>query len=186
MSGNSRSAAERYLSARRTSNLRLSAESRSDADVLLAAAYASTGHERKALALAVYGVMASTDMRGARAVADQLAGWLVRRSYKGRGESAMARVVAFDLALTVLKWFHRPTCLSCGGHGHPLRANSPVIDEGRECHACHGTGQIPLERLVRSEYTQHARWLAEELRVMGSLVFGDMSRRLRADMDGFK
>ena len=171
---------ERYLLARRTSNLRIAAESGGAADVLMAAGWVSGASERRTLALAVYGMMISAEMRGARALSDQMSGWIVRRSYRMPGH-VIPRTAAFDLVLTVLKWFHRPTCMSCGGHGHPTRLNSPVLDTTRACPECHGTGQIPLKRIVRTEHVEHARWLVAELQSMTALIFGEMARRVRAD-----
>ena len=171
---------ERYLLARRTSNLKIAAESGGASDVLMAAGWVSGASERKTLALAVYGVMSSTEMQGARALADQMSGWIVRRSYRQAGQ-VIPRTTAFDLALTVLKWFHRPTCLACGGHGHPTLLNSPVIDTTRACPECHGTGEIPLRRIVRTDHVEHARWLVAELQSMTALVFGEMAKRMGSD-----
>lgn len=177
-----RSAAERYLSARRSSHLRLKLDARCEADTLLAAGFASRGSTRKSMALAVYGVLASEGMTGAWAVADEMGGWLRRRAYLS-DQSMPQRTAAIDLAMTVLKHFHHPTCPTCGGIGHPLLANSPVIDSTHECHACHGTGQVLIERLVKPEHIELARWLVDEINSMCGWVFGDIARRLKAEMD---
>lgn len=173
-----RSTQERYLGARRSSNLRLVVDNTGSADLLIAAGWVARASERKSVALAIAGVMASERMAGANAVAEVLAGWLVKRS-QYRSNHGMAQVQAHDLALTVLKWWQRPTCLDCGGHGHPLLPNSPVIDETRECPTCLGTGKIPMARIVRSELVDPARWLSNEIEVIYGMVFGQIKRRMQ-------
>jgi hypothetical protein len=51
-----------------------------DADVLLAAAYAASGDERKLLALRLYRAQASGDFSGLQVVAEQADNWLNGRS----------------------------------------------------------------------------------------------------------
>lgn len=181
MAGN-RSMQERYFGARNASNLRLSPHSVGHADVLIAAGRVARRSDRKAVALAVWSVLASDHMVGAHAVADMMAGWLVGRAFQ-ETRRPMRKMRAFDVAMAVLKWWRHPACPTCGGHGHPLHLGTPVIDETRECPACHGTGQTPLERLVRTEYIEQARWLSGEIDTLCSLVFGEMAREIRADMD---
>lgn len=182
----SRSASERYLSARRSSHLRLKLDARCEADTLLAAGFASRGNERKSAALAVYGVIASENMKGAWALADVMGHWLRRKSWnpsKQPDAPCLERTTAIDLAMTVLKWWHHPACPSCNGLGHPLLWDSPVIDGTRECSACRGTGKIPLEKVVRQEHIELARWLSDEIEVLCAMVFGDIAHRLNEDMD---
>ena len=153
---------------------------------MLAAGFASRGSDRRSMALAVYGVLASEGMRGAWALADEMGKWLRHRSYRESDRTrprAIERTTAIDLAMTVLKWWHHPTCPTCGGLGHPLRDGSPVIDSARECQPCHGTGRVPIERIVRTEHIDLARWLSTEIEVMVNEVFGDMARRLSSAMD---
>lgn len=177
-----RSMQERYFGARTTSNLRLAPDRIGPADVLISAGVVSRRSERKAMALAVWGVLASDHMTGAHTVAEALGGRLRKRSFLRDGV-AMPETSATDTAMAVLKWWRHPACLTCGGHGHPLILNSPVIDESRECPACNGTGQIPLHRLVRTEYAADAYWLSGEIDTMCQMVFGEMARELRKDME---
>lgn len=173
------SIAQRYLKARGTSDLRVNTLRPTAADVLVAAGWVARYKEKHRIALDLVGVIGTEEMRGANAVAEELAGWLVRRSYKKTGK-AMARIEAFDTAMTVLKWWKRPACFTCGGHGHPTIENSPVIDESKICHACEGTGRIPLDRLIKPKNLEHAKWLAGEIEMMCSDVFGRVARRLRS------
>lgn len=177
-----RSTHERYLGARTSSNLRVVTERSGSADVLIAAGLVARGSERKSVALAVWGVLATEQMRGAHAVADLMGCWIHGRSLQP-GQRVVKRVVASDVAMTVLKWYQKPACPECHGHGHPLMANSPVIDETRVCPACHGTGQIDMARLVRPEHVEHARWLGAEIEGLCSLVFSDVARKLSAEMN---
>ena len=176
-----RSASERYLSARQSSHLRLKLESRGAADTLLAAGFASRGSDRKSIALAVSGMLTSPGMRGAWAIADELGKWLQHRAYRDRSQArptTIERTTAIDLAMTVLKWHHHGTCPTCSGRKKLLREGAPVLDDNRECRACNGTGKIPIERLVRTEHIELARWLAQEIHVIWNGVFGEMNRRM--------
>ena len=170
---------ERYLSARNTSNLRLVVDNTGSADVLIAAGLAARGSERKTVALAVWGVLATENMRGAHLVSELMAGWLRKRSYQAGDRIVLKHVVAADIAMTVLKWCRTPACPACNGHGHPLRVNAPVIDELRDCTECHGTGKIDLARVLRHEHVEQGRWLAAEIELLCTTVFGDIARRLR-------
>jgi hypothetical protein len=176
------STAERYLSATQTSDMRVQADVASDADRILAAAFAVSGRPRDTLALEVYNVLASTDMRGAKRVSDRMSGWLVRRYVKGKAQK-IKRVEAFDISMMLLKLWHKRVCVMCAGRGHPLVNNTPVLDESRECPACHGTGQIPIEQLFRHEHVEHARWLESEINSLCGFVFDAMARRLSKRMD---
>jgi hypothetical protein len=176
-----RSMQERYLSARNTNSLKLSPNSVGSADVMIAAGRVAARSKRRSTALAVWGVLASERMQGANEVADTMAKWIHGRSL-GSG-ATIKTVEAFDVAMAVLKWWRSPACPSCGGHGHPLIPNSPVIDEIRDCPECNGTGKILLHRIVRPEYADQARWLSDEVGSMCNLIFGEMARELNADMD---
>lgn len=173
-----RTAEERYLTASRSSNLAVNPDRPCDADKLLAAAYAARGDQRRLLALDVYNVLASTDMRGARSVAERMAGWVKRRSLKERGGEIIPRVKAIDIALRLLKVWHKRTCIECGGRGHPLLNDTPVLDETRNCGACHGTGILPLERFFRHEHVAVVRQLEYEVNAMCAMVFDDMRQML--------
>lgn len=182
---------ERYLRATASSDLRVDADVATDADSLLAAAYASCrgrDADRKRLALRVYRLRATGDMGGARAIADEMSGWIVARSMPSGGRlrrsaPLIKRIQAFDVALTVLKWWQHQACPSCEGRGHPLMPNAPVLDTTRQCPDCRGTGVTPLERLMRQEHAGYARWMAGELDGLCSIVFNDMARLLRPALE---
>jgi hypothetical protein len=177
------SAEERYMSALRTSQLGHFADKPCDADKLLAAAYAVRGDRRRMLALEVYSVLATTNLRGARGLADKLGAWMVSRCVRERAQRVPPRIEAADMALQLLKLWHRRACPECHGRGHPLRQGSPVLDETRDCPECHGTGVIPLERLFRHEQVPLARWLEREVHDLCSTVFSDMAGMLANRMD---
>ena len=59
---------------------------------------------------------------------------------------------------------------------------SPVLDTTRQCEVCHGTGVVLLERLVRTENIEHARWLVSEMEGLMALVFSDVGRLLAGRM----
>lgn len=179
------SAEERYMSALHSSQLGHFADRPCDADKLLAAAYAVRGDRRKMLALEVYGVLATTNLRGARGLADKLGAWMLNRSLKDRKSRAIPRVEAADMALQLLKLWHKRACPECQGRGHPLVRGGarPTLDESRDCPACHGSGLIPLERLFKHEQVPLARWMEREVNELCSLVFADMARMLSNSLD---
>lgn len=179
-----RSTRERYLSATDTSDLRVMADRMCAADQLLAAAYSASGSPRKMLALDIWRLRATRSAAGAREISERLASLVMHRSRKGRhGAPRISRIQAKDMSMAVLKWWQLPTCPTCLGRGHPVIPGTPVLDESRECHDCRGTGTRPLERLVRHEFVEHARWMASEMDSLASIVFDDMARRLRREMD---
>lgn len=178
--------AERYLLATASKDLRLVEPRRKDADWLVAAAYASAQCPWKRLALRVLRVQAG-DTAGVRHLAGEL-GEQMREHFRregGRrhaGTPKMARlepVVAADLALMTLRWMQRPRCRTCEGRGHPTIPGTPTLDTTRECHACHGTGLRSLERLVKHEHVEHARWLVSRVDRACADVMGDMRRIAR-------
>lgn len=175
------SAEERYLIARQSSDLS-HGTAPCDADKLLAASYATQGNERKVLALDVYGVLAATDMRGARNAADRLSRYMRRGSARKAGK-AVPRVLAFDICLQLMKVWHQRTCFECKGRGHPLMLNAPVLDETRLCPVCHGSGLLPLERIFRHEHVKLARQIEGEITHLCAEVFDDMARILSNRME---
>lgn len=185
---------EAYLSATMSSNLRLSQERVTDADRLLAAAYASAKDPRRDLALRVWRMRATGGMQGAHALAEDLGALMrthsiqieqrgQRRSgpLRQRGHLAMTFGQAKGVAMTVLKWWQHPICRVCDGHGHPRMLNAPVLDTTVECPACHGTGKALLT--VRQEYSDVARWVISEMDGLSAMVWDDMARRLKQQMD---
>lgn len=177
---------ERYLTATQTSHLATDPNHVCDADRLLAAAYATAGDPRKTLALDVYRLRATSDMRGARGIAERMAIEVIERAKpKGRhpssarsAASTIPRVAAVDLCITVLKWWHMQTCPACEGRGHPTIPGTPHLDTTRECSACHGTGVRPLKKHVKAAHLDLALWLADSLDGLTAMVFSDMLKRM--------
>jgi hypothetical protein len=152
-----------------------------DADAILAAAFASSGDPRKMLALSVYGVLATTDMRGARAVARDMARTLVGFGWKGK-LPRISMIEAYDLAMNLLKLWHKRTCPECSGRGHPLMPEAPVMDLSVDCPRCDGEGIIPLNRIFKPNQVPHARWLENEINTLNSMVFSEMAKWLSTQM----
>lgn len=191
-----RSIAEAYLSATSSSNLRVEADRPSDADRLLAAAYASMGDPRRNLALRVWRIRATGDMAGAHALAEDLGALLRTRSIQAaqkqqrrngplrqRGHLALTSGQAKGVSLAILKWWQHPSCPMCDGHGHPKMLGAPVLDTTRECPECRGTGSLPLERYVRAEYMDAASWMVGQMESLSAVIWDDMARRMKREMD---
>lgn len=181
---------ERYLLASNASDLSVIADQACDADKLLAAAYAAMGDARRNLALKVWRIRSTTEMSGAHQLAEEL-GALLRSSASTRSGRYLRRAHAErltelqskDIAMMTLKWWSKPKCPVCAGHGHPVIPNTPVLNLNRVCRPCDGKGQVQLERLVRTEFIEPAKWLVSEMEGLSAMVFADMAKLLRVRMD---
>jgi hypothetical protein len=157
-----------------------------DADKLLAAAYATAGDRRKTLALHVWRIRATGSLSGTNELVAGLGAMLRDESRRGKNRSrqqVLTWPAAQVLAIQTLDWWRSPVCKHCDGLGHPRMANAPVLDLTRDCPHCHGTGQTPLERHVGAEHTDRARWIVGELEGLSALIFYDMTRLLRINLD---
>lgn len=178
---------ERYAGATNARNLTLPLDggSRTDADILLAAGYASAGNARASMALLFYRLRATGNMAGFREVVNIAGDWLHGRSLR-RGRRRMSRLQGQDLAARVIYWWLNPACKPCAGRGHPLMPDSPVINHGHNCGVCHGTGKYPIHRIVPPGTSDEARWLVDEIDQHCGLVFNDMARLLSRQMNGLE
>lgn len=172
---------ERYVAATNSRDLSLKPQARTDADILLAAGYAAAGNARASLALEFYRLKATGDLAEFRRLSDIAGSWLCGRSMR-KGRRKMAMIQARDLATRVLFWWRAPACQPCGGRGHPLMPNSPVINFGHDCDVCRGTGQYPIHRIVPPGTADEARWLVDEVDQLCAFVFADMARLLSCQM----
>jgi hypothetical protein len=176
------SVSERYVRATNSRDLSVDYSQRTDADVLLAAAYASAGNAAASLALRFYRLRATGDMTPFRELADIAGAWLLGRSMR-RGRRKLRGIEARDLATRTLFYWLNPSCTACNGLGHPLMPNSPVINYGHDCPTCHGTGQYPIHRIVPPGTSDEARWLVDEMDRLCGIVFNDMARLLVNRLD---
>lgn len=174
--------AERYIGATNSRDLTVNPEARTDADVLLAAGYASAGNAAASLALRFYRLKATGDMGPFSELAGIAGRWLHRRSYY-KGRKHMSALQARDLATRTMFWWLNPVCKPCDGRGHPLIPNSPVINHGHNCPVCHGTAQYPIHRIVPPGTADEARWLVDEMNRQCAFVFADMARLLAPKLD---
>lgn len=172
------SVAERYISATHSKNLRLD-ERVSDADVLLAAAYASSGDRRKAMALDVWRMKHNGKITGFEHIVDHYVNRLVRSKRGIR----ISRARAEEVTKRTILWWMNNVCPECGGHGHPVIPGTPHLDESVDCVACEGYGVTPLKKHVRTDAFWAAQWISHELEILSAIVFDDMARLLRKEMD---
>ena len=166
---------EAYLKATQSTRLRVEPDFLTDADRLIAAGLA-TVPPRLALALDVYRLRATSDMRGARGIAERMAAQIVRQSR--RPNPSMSRVEAVDLAMDVLKWWYLQACPACNGLGHPVIPGTPSLDETRDCEHCGGTGQRPMRKYLKRKHAEAAKWMVGELEGLASTVFHEMLKRM--------
>lgn len=176
--------AEQYLSATNSTQLAVDAEHACDADKILAAAYATAGDPRRSLALDVYRLRATADMRGARSIAERMAVEVMNQSKPDGIRRRLAkpptisRVEAIDLCIAVLKWWHMQTCPACHGRRHPVIPGTPHLDPTRICGHCNGTGIRPLRKHVKANHLKLAEWIVDALDSLTAIVFSDMLKRL--------
>ena len=173
---------ERYIGATNARDLSLDFNKRTDADILLAAAYAAAGNVHASLALRFYRLRATGDMSPFQELTDIAGAWLLGRSMR-RGRRKLRGIEAKDLATRTLFYWLNPSCTACNGLGHPLMPNSPVINFGHDCPVCHGTGKYPIHRIVPPGTSDEARWLTDEMDRMCVIVFNDMARLLVPRME---
>lgn len=167
---------ERYAKASEAHSLVLR-EGLGPVDVLMAAGMASQGSKDRMVALTIW------RMRdGSRAqfpqVVEALSGWL-RRETQALRLRELGRKQYKALSSRVLFWHLNPICHYCLGRGHPVIAETPVLDDTRICPECHGTGITPLERLLQPDTVTHGRVLADHIDRISASVFGEMRRKLR-------
>lgn len=174
------SVAEQYLSATNSTNLKVK-EHGCDADKLLAAGYAVGGDPARMLALQLWRMRATGSTQGFEPVADVLDAWANSRLIrKGKRVGKHTR----QAVRKTMWWWLNPICPSCDGRGHPVIPDTPVLDDTRDCPDCLGTGHSSLERLVSEQQREMALEIRDELDRLSGLVFADMSRLLKKQMDG--
>lgn len=168
--------AERYSSVSETSDLTLR-PTRCDADVLLAAGYATAGNERGALALSVYRMKVTGDRAAFGPLVEDAIDRLIRRGVRAGGRDKLNRPEARYIAETVMHWYLNDNCRHCTGRRYELIPGMQVTSANL-CQTCSGTGRHPLEQVIKKTRVEPARWLAGELDAMCSYVLADMAVKL--------
>ena len=178
-------ASERYLSASSSSNLRLVPDQACDADKLLAAAYSTRSDVRRNIALAAWRIRATANGAGAKQLSEDLGKMLTHKYNKKRvnRHPQLTRVTANEISMQVLRWWQYPKCNVCMGRGHPVIPGTPVLDYSTECDTCGGTGDRSLERMVKPEHSEHAKWLQSTVISLCSYIFDDMATLLKGRMN---
>lgn len=172
---------ERYATAATTSDLSVSLERRTDADVLMAAGMSAGKDRRAALAMSVYRAGVTGDHSGLLPMANELADWLSNRLAKER-RKPMRRTDRVSLALAVMQHWFNPVCGHCEGRGFLLMDGAPVLSS-HECPHCGGTGRRKLSDSIGNDHAELGKWLSGELDRLVSLVHAEMARKLSRKMD---
>lgn len=174
--------AEQYLTATQSSNLRLEEHRNTDADKLVAAAYATSGDPARMLALQVWRMAATGKPEGFGIMVDLFQAWSFGRL--GRGEKKRAGVeMTRETVKRVLWWWCNQACHVCNGLGHPIIDGTPVLDETRDCEHCGGTGKADVRKLVHGSQRDLALDIVSELERLSAIVFSDMAKLLKKDLD---
>ena len=116
---------EQYISAGDSSNLRVEAERRSDADILIAA-----GWSNSRLGLALMRLQTKPDREGLHKVHEQavmqVAKWGIDRPD--------------SVASAVIAWWLKRICQKCNGVKFQRILNTPALS-AKACNTCNGTGE---------------------------------------------
>lgn len=174
--------AERYSAATDTADLTVKPY-RCDADLMLAAGYATAGNTRGTMALNVYRMKVTGDRAGMGPLIEDMMSNLIRRGVRSGGRDKLSRPEARYVAETVLRWYLDDNCRVCTGRRYDLIPGTQITSAS-VCQTCAGTGRHPLEQVIKKTRVEPARWLASELDALCSYVLADMARKLRAQMDG--
>lgn len=139
---------EQYVSANNSSNLRVEADRRSDADILIAAGMSQsrlgmalmrlhTEYDRTALP---FGKVAETDYRlllgrlkSLPDVREQVAFQASKWHFEKPG----------TVAITVIAWWLHKICRACHGRKFQTVPGSPALSS-KHCKSCNGAGETPL------------------------------------------
>lgn len=179
--------AEQYLTATQTSNLKLEDHRTTDADKLLAAAYATSGDPAKMLALQVWRMAATGKPEGFGLMVDLFHAWTFgREQASGAKQRRTGAKMTRETVKRVLWWWCNQSCHACQGLGHPIIEGTPVLDEGRDCPQCNGTGKADVRKLVHGSQRELALDIVTELERLSSVVFGDMAKLLKKEMDSLQ
>lgn len=162
--------AEKYMSARTTSSLKLKAETTSSpADILTAAGMVGG---RQGLAMQLWSVTHSPSkahlMSLSQTLAHRLDGYMLSKKIKAREHAA-------SIAQTVLLWHLYGTCKYCNGTKRERIQGTPHLSDV-ECPRCNGTGRIPLV----TAHDDSAKWLhseIEQLTVIAEMAMGQKLHR---------
>jgi hypothetical protein len=153
------------------------AAGRTNADVMLAAGYVAAHNANGVLALTIWRMRTTKTRDGFEDVARRAAGWL-----QGHGRRhklpALRREEAMEVARIALAWWLDDTCPDCHGRRHPTVKGTRELNYAHDCPTCHGTGKLPVERIIATDRRAHARYLDNEFSAMAGGVFKAMADRL--------
>ena len=119
---------ERYLTATDASNLRVEADRRSDADILIAAAW--SGYN---IGTTLMRLHTKPDRQALELVQVQVAMHAVKIGVEYPDAVAAA----------VLSWWLRRTCRACSGRRKEVITGTPILSK-TDCRACSGLGEAKL------------------------------------------
>lgn len=173
--------AEKYARASNSGHLspKTEANSRSDLDLMLAAAFATRKHPEWVAALQVQRMIDAQDTRDMWTIveyySDDLAGHLSRK-----GRKQMPKPARVTLILSVVHWMMHMGCDYCGGTGVQAEEGTAGT-RTNGCSACHSTGVRPLSRVVPSAHGRTALWLVDEINKHSREAIKEMASRLNKE-----
>lgn len=162
-----RTLAERYMTARTTSSMKVQERTTMSAsDILAAAGMAGQKHE---LALALWNLQHQPTNRkflsASRVLAGKLAFHLSAKRMKGKPS---------EIARQVLAWWLNSACPVCTGTGSERIPGTPHLS-GVACQSCNGTGRTPL----KTGNNEAATWLYAEISAIAASAESAIRRRVK-------
>jgi hypothetical protein len=166
---------ERYDTAATAGQIVVTAEHRTAADYLLAAAHAQASSPRNRAAVALQRLQLKLTQGGV----DDVRSWAVPALARhfARGRHPLRPAGAAEVFNGVMVWWLAGMCSSCRGRRFTLLPGGQAVST-TPCPDCAGRGREPVHQHVPQRQHDAARWLADQFEDMLSFVEADMQRRL--------
>jgi hypothetical protein len=166
---------ERYDTASSAGEIVVTAEHRTSADYLLAAAYAASSPRNRA-GLALQRLQLKLTAGGVDEVRDWAVPALAR--HFARGRRPLRPKGAAEVFSGVMAWWLAGMCTSCRGRRFTLLPGCQAVGT-TPCPDCAGRGRGPVDQHLPPCHQDAGRWLADQFDDMLSFVEADMAARLR-------
>ena len=166
---------ERYDTAATAGQIVVTADHRTAADYLLAAAHAQASSPRNRAAVALQRLQLKLTQGGV----DDVRSWAVPALARqfARGQHQLRPKGAAEVFNGVMVWWLAGMCDACRGRRFTLLPGGQAVSS-TPCPACDGRGREPVQKHLQPRHRDAGRWLADQFEDMLSYVEADMQRRL--------
>jgi hypothetical protein len=174
---------DRYARAIESSRLVIDPDRLTDADVLLAAGWATQGDPSRMLALKLYRLQVGRYRDGLASALEEAERMLNGRLQRTGRKSGLPPSARRAIVVATVRHWLDAACPYCEGRGHNVIDGTKTLSS-ENCRACYGAGKTPLLHIVPRAHVEHAQWLEDELNRLLGLVFGELARRIAQDLAG--